>query len=122
MQQQPSLPNWLNQDFLEKAIRSYRKDSIIKLESFEFSYGFSEHFASQMCSCKMKFNSFKYPKVTSEKLNVVIKIEPPKDDIKASIVENKSIFEAEIRMYAETLPLMQNLLERSGFDNELAPE
>lgn len=116
------VPNWLNQDFLEKAIRSYRNDATIKVITFEFGHGFSEHFASQMFSCKMEYTSSKYPKDTSEKLNVVIKAEPSSDDVKSAVIANAPLFKTEILMYTETLPIIKDLLERNGLKYELTPE
>lgn len=126
MQQPPvpavRVPKWLNQDFLEKAIRSYRNDATIKITDFEFCHGFSEHFGSQIYSCKMKFDSLKYPKESSEELKVVIKVEPPSDDAKSSTISNGPLFKTEILMYNETLPIIKDLFERNGLKYELTPE
>lgn len=116
------VPKWLNQDFLEKAIRSYRNDATITIASFEFGHGFSEHYASQMYSCSMRFNSSKYPKESCEVLNVVIKVEPPKDDIKSAVIANGPLFATEILMYKETLPLINELLAHHGYKYDLSPE
>lgn len=115
-------PEWLTKTFLQKALRSYRKDETIEILNFTTNSSFSEHFASSMFQSKIDFKSTKYQKSEPETLNVVIKIEPMTGDLKIDQVTNAPLFENEIRMYNETLPVIHNLLERSGIKYKFGPE
>jgi Ecdysteroid kinase-like family len=115
-------PDWLNQVFLQKALRSYRRDDSIEVLNFTVNSGFSEHFASSMFQSKIVFKSSKYSKSEPETMNVVVKAKPFDNDMKMKVVSNGPLFETEIRMYKEVIPAFQQLFERSDMKVELGPE
>lgn len=116
------VPNWLNLDFLEKALRSHRNDASVKISNYEFGGGFGEHFGSQMYTCVMKFNSTMHPTKSDEILKVVVKVQALDCEGESAIIKIEQFFETEILMYKETLPLIKNLLARNGYNYDLAPE
>lgn len=113
---------WLNTELFEKALKSSRNDETIKVLKFQPDKGFSEHFSSQMFSCEIVFQSMKYPSESSETLKVVVKAYPAEDDVIAPILANSPIFQTEILMYNEVLPLIHDLFQRNGLECDLAPE
>jgi Ecdysteroid kinase-like family len=115
-----SVPEWLDNSFLQKAMRSYRRDDTIEVLSFTMKTGFSEHFASTMFQSQIVFKSSKYPE--PQTLNVVIKAKPVNEGLKMKVVSGGPLFETEIRMYNETIPAIHQLFERSGLKVELGPE
>lgn len=112
-------PAWIDQSFIEKAIKFYRTDDSIQILSFNIKKSFSEHFASAMFCSEIIFKS---TGSESETINVVIKVKPIDEGLKAEIVDGGPLFENEIKMYQETLPAMEKLLKKSGMAVELAPE
>ena len=119
---QESTPEWLTDNLLQVALKSYKHDDTVKVLNFDVRSGFSEHFGSVMFQSKIEFKSSKHPKSEPETLNVVIKAEPAGDALNSKIVAGGPLFETEVRMYKETLPAIHLLLERSGLKVEVSPE
>lgn len=117
-----SPPEWFDNELLEKALRTYKKDETIEIISFETRASFSEHFGSSMFQSSIKFKSSKYPKADHETLGVVVKSKPVDDAMKMNLIAGGPLFENEVAMYTKTIPAMQQLFERSGMKIELAPE
>lgn len=115
-------PEWLNSNFLQNALKSYRHDGTIEVLNFKLKQGFSEHFASEMFQCSIDFKSTKYPKSEPETLDVVIKASPIGDDLKMKVVTGGPLFRNEIRMYKESIPAIHQLFERNGMKIVFAPE
>jgi len=116
------LPEWLDESFILKALRSYKTDDSIELvEQKIVPATFSEHFASNLYRATLSFRSAKF--ANSETLHVVIKVLPGDGDgLKADIAGSGPLFETEIAMYRNTLPAIHQLFERNGFNFEFAPE
>lgn len=115
-------PNWLDNEFLSKALRSYKHDDTIEVLSFTTNANFSTHFASSMFQSVIEYSSSKFPKSEPETLSVVIKAKPVSEGIKMQVVAGGPLFETEIRIYKEVIPAINQLFERSGMKVDLAPE
>lgn len=121
-QAQDSAPDWIDKSFLQKVLRSYKRDETVEVLNFSFKAGFAGHFASEMFRSKIEFKSTKYPKPELETLDVVIKAQPVGNSLAAQIASGGPLFETEARMYGETLPAIHQLFEQSGLKAEVAPE
>lgn len=93
------VPEFLNREFLEKAIKSYEKDETIHVENFEIAAAFSEHFASEMFRARITYKSAKFRSGNPKSLAVVIKIKPISDSKLDQVVAGGPLFETEIEMY-----------------------
>lgn len=116
------IPEWLNNDFLQTAIRSWKLDDTIEVLSFDVRSNFSEHFGSTMFQSRIAFKSTTSSNSEPETLSVVIKAKPFEEDLKMKIVSSGPIFETEIEMYKKFLPAIHQLFERSGIIIEFGPE
>lgn len=115
-------PEWLNIDFLQKALSNYKNDNSVKVLNFEISKNFGEHYGSEMLKCSIDFISGdKEP--AKENLKVVIKSMSVGED-KISLIRDASskIFNTEIKMYTETIPAINKLFETNGIKVDFAPE
>lgn len=115
-------PEWLNNDFLQTAIRSWKVDDTIEVLSFDIRSDFSDHFGSTMFQSRIEFKSTKNWNSEPETLSVVIKAKPFDEDLKMKIVSGGPMFETEIEMYNKFLPAINQLFERSGINIEYGPE
>lgn len=52
----------------------------------------------------------------------IIKTLPQEDCAKRDIITDSEVFETEISMYSETLPLIENILKESGEPTKLGAE
>lgn len=111
-----SSPEWLNVELLQKAVRNYKNDYNVQIKDFSIQSGFSEHIASEMFQCKIDFESCNSSKC--ETLNVVIKARSTTNEVAA----DGPLFENEIQIYTNTIPLIHRLFERNGIKINLAPE
>lgn len=115
-------PHFLNKEFLQEVLAAYRKNESLEVTEFRMNSSFSEHFASSMFQCSVDFVTYKNSEATPETLNLVIKAEPVNKGMKKEIVNQGPLFATEIKMYKETLPVINQLLESSGMKANLAPE
>lgn len=115
-------PHFVDNDFLSKALQSYKHDNTIEVSNFTVNSGFSNHFGSSMFQSLIEFSSSRFPKSDLETISVVIKTKPTAEGFTKQIVDAGPLFENEIRMYMEVIPAMMQLYERSGMKVELAPE
>jgi Ecdysteroid kinase-like family len=115
-------PEWLDSNFLCKAMRSYKKDNSIELVNFKVESGFGEHFGSKMLRSRIEFKSKKYQNNENEIVNAVIKIDPAGDGNLEHIVEDGPLFETETDVYENVIPKMHALYERNGIDVKFAPK
>lgn len=112
--------SWVTAQFLERALKSYRRDDTVQVLNFRVDSSFSEHFSSQMFSCEIMFKS---SHCSTETLKVVIKAYPANNDVIAPIIAESPIFKTEIHMYTSTLPAIRDLFERNQMECDfLAPE
>jgi hypothetical protein len=118
MENQQTLPDWFDKNFLQQALGSFHNDKTIEIVDFEPSKSFGEHFGSSMLQCKIFYKSSKLPK--AQELDVVIKAMVPEGSLEGDIAGGP-IFDTEIKMYKEVIPAMEQLFERSGLKFELAP-
>lgn len=112
-------PDWINFEFLQKAIRIYKNDDSVEVQDFKIKSGsgFTEHIASTMFQCKIDFN---YSNCERETLHIVIKASPVVG--LERMVTNGPLFENEMKMYRNTIPAIHQLYGRSGLNINLAPE
>lgn len=121
MESQNSCPSWLNAELLQKAISSYHKDGTIEIVDFKLNENFIEHFGSEMISCTVTYSPSK-SQANVKSLNIVVKAFPSQDAYKAKVLAESPFFHTEIRMYTDTLPIINDLFQRNGLKCELAPE
>ncbi|KAG5674474.1 hypothetical protein PVAND_004443 [Polypedilum vanderplanki] len=116
------VPEWLNEEFLKRAIRSYKSDDTVEIVKFNAMSAFGEHYASKMYRASVEFKSIKFPHHDNEVLSVVIKAQPINDVILQSIVAEGPLFENEIEMLQKVIPAMHQVYQRNGIDVKFAPE
>lgn len=114
------MPKWLNEDLIEKVIRSFKNDQSIEIVNFKQGSGFDEHYGSQMYCLTISFKSQKYQQ--NEELKVVIKANPEKEEQLGEILGENPFVATEIKMYKKTIPLINDLMRRSGMKCDFAPE
>jgi hypothetical protein len=96
-----SVPEYINRELLERAIKSYEKDESIEIENFEIAGAFAEHFASEMFRAKITYKGKKFRTEDVKTLDVVIKVKPiPQisDSRTEQVVAGGPLFETEIEM------------------------
>jgi hypothetical protein len=122
MENSNNSPDWLNKEFLQQALSSYKNNEPVEVVNFKLSQNFSQHYGSTMFQCEIDLKTS--GKSESETLHVVIKAEPLNDELKMKMVGDilDSVFSNEIRMYCETLPAVYKLFEKHGREFVFAPE
>lgn len=113
-------PEWFNKSLLEIALKSYHKVESLKIVNIKPTGNFIEHFGSEMLGCEVTYNSPKFQ--VNKTLNIVIKAFPSHENYKSKVLAESPFFSTEVRMYTETLPVINDLFQRSGLKCELAPE
>lgn len=139
------IPEFVNRELLERAIKSYEKDETIDLENFNISAAFAEHFGSEMFRAKLFYKSAKFRTGAAKTLAVVIKVKPLSDSRSEQVVAGGPLFETEIEMYEnyglleeifaiflflalsllryeKVLPAFHELYARNGQTVDFAPE
>lgn len=99
---------WLNRSFIEKVIRHYTEDDGAKVNSFEIQSGSKpgESFASDILRASINYSSTK-SKPGGESMSVIAKVMPTAGD---DHIDLKRLFNAEMKMYGETLIAINRLL------------
>lgn len=115
-------PDWLDQNFFTKVLRSYKNDQTIELSSFEIAPGTAkgDHFASVMYKIKVIFSSKKY-QTGDEVINLIMKLLPTGEGFKAQMLKDSPLFKSEIKMYTSVIPEMERILSQNGDKIILAP-
>lgn len=111
-------PDWMNKEFFEMVLRSYETDSKIIVSDYKIAPAIKkgDHYCSVMYRVKIDYISDK-PK----NLSIILKTEPYIEGAKKDMVQQVNLFGCEIKMYSETLPEIQNLIEMTGDTRKLHP-
>uniref|UniRef100_A0A1L8DYJ3 Putative ecdysteroid kinase n=1 Tax=Nyssomyia neivai TaxID=330878 RepID=A0A1L8DYJ3_9DIPT len=115
-------PDWLNQDYLEKALANYEHDKTLKITDCSIVPATKpgDNFASVVFRAHITFTSKKY-QAPGEKLSYIIKVKPFLEGMKKDMMGDVPFFETEIKMYTSVLPEMQRLLSQTGDSDIIAP-
>lgn len=116
------VPQWLNEDFLKRAIRSYKRDDSVEVVKFSASPAFAEHYASKMFRVNLEFKSKRYAHTDNEVLSVVIKAQRSDVSELVPFVVEVPLFDTEIEMYEKVIPVMNQLYRRNEIKAAFAPE
>lgn len=113
-------PSWVNKEFFEIVLKSYRNNSNISVQEFLIKPGTTagEHFASVLFKVSIVFINEKGVK---EELRTVIKLLPNEDGYKKEILQNQPSFVNEIRMYTKVLPQLERVLAGVGIKTTFGP-
>lgn len=113
-QQALKVPEHLNRQLFEKAIRSYEKDSSAKVLDFSVSSGANagDNFGSQIFRVKIKFSS-KYRK--EAEISTIVKTIEKTFNLAglSDFDKQKTAFVIEAEIYGKILPDMKDLLKES---------
>lgn len=110
-----TIPEWLNNDFFQKALIKKYKSSLIKVSDLSIVSisGNGENYCSNMFKIEIKYE------LSGKNLieNVVIKTEPSNEMI--SMME---LFPKETEMYESVIPAFEKLYEDAGEKVQFAPK
>ncbi|KAJ6636145.1 hypothetical protein Bhyg_14732, partial [Pseudolycoriella hygida] len=109
------IPDWLNQQFLEKSIRKHSKRDTIFIQSFSIvpATAKGENFASAMFRVKVSYHFG-----DEEKRNESFIIKTESDD-GVLLLNDLNVYEKELEMYEQILPKLRRLLDNAGHNGEL---
>ncbi|KAM7361867.1 uncharacterized protein ACRADG_012731 [Cochliomyia hominivorax] len=112
-------PSWINHEFLENVLQQYEKCEHIKINNFDITPASlkGDHYGSVMFRCKLNYNLNK--SMGSIKRSFVIKTIPEEEGTKREMLGASGVFETEISMYKETLPLIEKILADNGEPTKL---
>ncbi|KAG5678235.1 hypothetical protein PVAND_007927 [Polypedilum vanderplanki] len=111
-----SVPEWLNEKFFEKVLRTARGDKNLTISEVNVaaSNKSREHYASTIFKATVKYvNKFDSNNVTKLLIKLVIP--------KANAFSDENSFDTEVNMYLNTLPDMERMLSQGGEKIELSP-
>lgn len=113
-------PDWLNKEFFEDILRTYKRDSKVTLDEFLITPGTAagEHFASIMFKVAVNFRT---GKGAVEEMKLIMKLIPQEEGIKKEILKDMPWFKNEIRMYTRVLPEMERVLAQADINITFAP-
>ncbi|XP_053958392.1 uncharacterized protein LOC128863303 isoform X1 [Anastrepha ludens] len=114
--------DWLNKDFFEKVLKNVENKST-KVTDLVLTPGTlkNDHYASVLFRAKVSYTVGTQP--AQEKVNsYIIKTEPFVEGQKKDLVGDLHLFQTEIRMYTEVLPLIEGVLRQYGDDTVLGPK
>ncbi|KAL7047622.1 hypothetical protein ACKWTF_003058 [Chironomus riparius] len=112
-----SVPEWINESFFEKVLRTSNGDKNLNISEFNVapSNNSQEHYASTIFKATVKYaNKFNCEEVTK----LLIKLVVPK----AIAFSDENSFDTELNMYLSTLPDLQRLLNQNGENVQFAPK
>lgn len=136
-------PSWIDRGFLEKVLTTYGKGGQVEvtqrknfvnclicinifLTNFKIiKYDMSpacmkgDHYGSIMFRCKVEYSFAGNDTIATKSL--IIKTLPVEHNKKRELLQEAGLFETEIRMYAETLPKIEQILAKCGEPTKLAP-
>ncbi|GAB0088788.1 uncharacterized protein DMENIID0001_032520 [Sergentomyia squamirostris] len=109
-------PNWLNREFMEKALREYEKDQSLHIFDCEIIPATKpgDNFASVVFRANVKYTAA----TKTESKSIIVKVKPFVDGFKKDLLGMAPLFQTEGSMYMNVLPEMQRLLTQIG-DNEI---
>ncbi|XP_069690896.1 uncharacterized protein [Periplaneta americana] len=104
-------PSWLNNIFLETALRSGEVDPTIMVisSSIQPATASGDNYLSEMFRVTVKMTRGDH----REERSLIVKVEPKKEQM-LKIAEKGNIFDLEARVYRDVIPAMYRLLERSA--------
>ncbi|XP_069678755.1 uncharacterized protein [Periplaneta americana] len=109
--------SWLNKNFLETALRSYRKPSNLRVTKFDVkaAVGKGDNYCSDLYRVKVHVSD-------GSVYNLIIKRELSEDGEIARIVKNSTVFSREIYMYSTTAVELAKILQEAmpGLRQEFA--
>ena len=118
-----NIPEWLNQELFETAIRLHENDKEAQILSFDLKPASKpgENFASAVFRGLIKFTS-KYSKDEKE-ISVIIKTQPVGVETSGmEWMEDPRIFQAEIDVYCKVLSKVEKLMESAGDHDVICPK
>uniref|UniRef100_A0A336MZ52 CSON010227 protein n=1 Tax=Culicoides sonorensis TaxID=179676 RepID=A0A336MZ52_CULSO len=115
-------PEWMNNTFFERALRSYEHDNDVSVKNFttQPATKVGDHFASIMFRVVIEYDSPKYKKY-GEKLQVIVKSMPVTKSQKSDFLEQIPAFKTEIKMYTKVIPEMERVLSSVGDATIIGP-
>ncbi|KAH8346886.1 hypothetical protein KR059_001926, partial [Drosophila kikkawai] len=112
------LPNWLTEEYIQKALRAFHKDEqlrVLKLWAKPATEK-GENFIGVMTRIYVEFE----PRDGSvEKKSYILKQAVPSDAPQARIFAEYDVYNRELEMYDVVLPKMSQILEEAGFTDKL---
>lgn len=107
----PAPPSWLNNMFLETALRSGEVDPSITVtsSSIEPATASGDNYLSEMFRVTVHMTKGEH----KEERSLIVKIEPQKEQMR-KIADKGDIFDKEARVYRDVIPDMYRLLEGSA--------
>uniref|UniRef100_A0A336KL31 CSON009900 protein n=1 Tax=Culicoides sonorensis TaxID=179676 RepID=A0A336KL31_CULSO len=116
------LPEWLNKEYFENVLKSYKKCETVKIIDLITSPGTApgEHFASIMFRVNLTYQCD--VNENEEQSKFILKTVPIEEGVKMDFLKDSTAFPTEMRMYGEILPKMQKLLHDVGDTTIFAPE
>lgn len=114
-------PDWMNKEFFEKVLRYHEKDSVLVVSDYQIAPASKkgDHFASVMYRININYRSSKSDK--PKNISIILKTEPYIEGVKMDLVKKVNLFDCEIKMYSETLPEIQKLINMTGDNRILHP-
>ncbi|GAB0088789.1 uncharacterized protein DMENIID0001_032530 [Sergentomyia squamirostris] len=115
-------PDWLNKDYMEKALRDYEGDQTLIVTECSITPATKpgDNFASIVFRAVLTYVSKKYP-APGENFSYIMKVKPFMAGLKKDLMANLPFFETEIDMYTKVFPEMQRLLSQIGETEPIAP-
>ncbi|XP_063710076.1 uncharacterized protein LOC134838469 [Culicoides brevitarsis] len=113
-------PAWLNDDFFQSAVRSFKQDETITVKNLVLRPGTKpgEHYASIMFRAEVTFDS---KSSKNEKIMLILKTMPIEEGAKMDLLKETTAFSTETRMYEEILPEMERILKKIGDETRIGP-
>jgi len=111
------MPEWLDKEFFQRALRSFKRDASIKVKSFESFPGSKpgEHFASIMFKVTINYTSSNTQNGEDSSIKVILKTTPQEEGFKKELLkDNDEAFITEAKMYTTVLPEIERILRIAG--------
>ncbi|XP_058453439.1 uncharacterized protein LOC131431630 [Malaya genurostris] len=112
-------PTWLNDRFLEKALKQSENDSALVVTEYKIVPGSrpGDHYASIIFRASVSFKS----RGKNNEISLIVKTIPEADGLKRDLLKNGVVFKTETIMYTTVIPEMQRLFRSVGDETELGP-
>ncbi|TMW48119.1 hypothetical protein DOY81_006792 [Sarcophaga bullata] len=115
-------PTWINQEFLQKVLKEYENNETVQIDELIVTPASvkGDHYGSIMFRSKVAYTleDTKENKIKS----LIIKTLPEEECFKRELLNESGVFETEISMFSETLPLIEKILNNCGEPTKLAAE
>ncbi|XP_063709214.1 uncharacterized protein LOC134837758 [Culicoides brevitarsis] len=117
-----AVPEWLNETFFERILRSFHENNKIFVNRVVFHNNQmdGEHYASAIFRAKVFFNTSD-SELEANSINLFIKTMPTEEGFKLDLIKKTDAFNTEMKMYEKVLPKMEKLLLSIGDETKIGP-